>query len=58
MSADSYKPQTGLSPAQIAVPPKPAMTNQPLPSGVPVERREAGAINSPNTGAGGYIGKR
>jgi hypothetical protein len=57
MSADSYKPQTGLSPAQIAVPPKPAMTNQPLPSGVAVERREAGAVNSANP-AGGYIGKR
>jgi hypothetical protein len=54
MSADSYKPNTTMTPASIAVPAVPSLNlGQPLPTGVSVERREAGAVNSANP-AGGY----
>ena len=55
MSADSYKPNTGMSPADIAIPPKPAATNQPHVADVKMYNRDPGAVNSANQGAGGYV---
>jgi hypothetical protein len=54
MSASDYKPNTGMSPAQIAKPSVPGlMPGQPLPT-VPVERFPSGQIGSANT-CGGYV---
>jgi hypothetical protein len=55
MSASSYKPITTLTPASIAVPPAPAMTNQPRVADVKIYNRDPGAVSSANQGAGGYV---
>jgi hypothetical protein len=55
MTANTYEPQTNLTPSGIARPKGGAMPNHPLPPGVRVERRESGAVNSANEGAGGYL---
>jgi hypothetical protein len=58
MAADTFRPETKMTPREIAIPAAPSLQlNQPLPSGVRVERREAGAVNSAHP-AGGYIGPR
>ncbi len=55
MSADTYKPNTKMTPAKIAIPAAPAlMPNHPKPM-PSVERQPVGAVNSPNE-AGGYVG--
>jgi hypothetical protein len=44
------------TPNEIGRPATPVVKpNQPIPAGARVERRDAGGVNSPNTGAGGEV---
>jgi hypothetical protein len=52
MSADTFRPNTNVSPRDIAI--KPALQNHPVPADVAVERRPSGAISSANP-SGGYV---
>jgi hypothetical protein len=56
MAADTFKPQTNLSPSEIATAQVAGLrTHHDHPAGVKIYNRDGASITSPNKGAGGYV---